>query len=263
MEALAFSMNSFMGWVTGFFWPLARVAGVLSVAPVIGSAQIPARIRIVLSVLITITLLSAVGPIPDVDPLSLPGVAVTISQFIIGALIGFTLLILFNILSVAGESIAAAMGLGFAMMSDPISGQQTPVVSQFYSILATLLFLALDGHLALIRLMANSFSLVPVSDVLNPEGFWTVVAWSGVLFAGAMMVALPALVAMLAVNLVMGVITRAAPQLNIFSVGFPLTMTIGFVVILISLPSFAPAFAVLLEESFTLISEALGLLGVR
>ncbi|MBX2886876.1 MAG: flagellar biosynthetic protein FliR [Granulosicoccus sp.] len=236
--------------VVRFYWPLVRVAGVLSVAPVIGSPQIPKRIRVAIAVVLTLSMYSLTGPVPDVDPVSISGVIVTINQFIIGLVMGFSLLIVFNILTVAGESISSAMGLGFALMSDPSSGVQVPIVSQFYSILATLLFLALDGHHALISMMANSFIIIPVSTSLSPDGFWQLVEWSSVLFAGAIMLALPALVTMLVINVIMGVMTRAAPQLNIFSIGFPITMTLGFIVILITLPGFAPGFEKLLHDGF-------------
>ncbi|MBX2883462.1 MAG: flagellar biosynthetic protein FliR [Granulosicoccus sp.] len=257
MNALAISIAQISEMVTAFFWPLVRVAGVLSVAPILGSPRIPSRIRASIAVVLTISMLSLTGPVPDIDPLSLAGVAVTLSQLLIGLLIGFILLLVFNVLIVAGESIAAAMGLGFALMSDPSSGVQIPVISQFFSVLATLLFLVLDGHHALINLIASSFQMLPVTDSLNAEGLWIMISWSGVLFSGAMMVALPALVTMLCVNIIMGVMTRAAPQLNIFSVGFPVTMTLGFVVILITLPGMSPAFETLLSQGFDKMSESL------
>lgn len=257
MNALAISIAQISEMVTAFFWPLVRVAGVLSVAPILGSPRIPSRIRASIAVVLTLSMLSLTGPVPDIDPLSLAGVAVTLSQLLIGLLIGFILLLVFNVLIVAGESIAAAMGLGFALMSDPSSGVQIPVISQFFSVLATLLFLVLDGHHALINLIASSFQMLPVTDSLNAEGLWIMISWSGVLFSGAMMVALPALVTMLCVNIIMGVMTRAAPQLNIFSVGFPVTMTLGFVVILITLPGMSPAFETLLAQGFDKMSESL------
>jgi len=257
MNAIVISIGQLMELVTGFFWPLVRVAGVLSVAPILGSPRIPSRIRASIAVVLTVSMLSLTGPIPNIDPLSLAGVAVTVSQLLIGLLIGFTLLLVFNIFVVAGESIAAAMGLGFALMSDPSSGVQIPVVSQFFSILATLFFLALDGHHALINLIATSFTLVPITDSLNAEGFWIMISWSSILFSGAMMVALPALITMLCINIIMGVMTRAAPQLNIFSVGFPVTMTLGFVVILIILPGLNPAFQSLLTQGYDTMTLAL------
>ena len=250
MTAFAFSIDQVMDQVVKYYWPLVRVSGVLSVAPVIGSPQIPVRIRAMLALLLTLAILPLTGPLPEVDPFSLEGVIVTISQLIIGLIMGFTLLIVFNVLSIAGEAIAAAMGLGFALLADPTSGVQIPVVSQFFAIIATLLFLALDGHHALISMLATSFTLIPVGQTLNPQGFWEIINWSSILFAGAVMVALPALIAMLSINLVMGVMTRAAPQLNIFSVGFPVTMTLGFIVILLTLPGLSPGFEKLLVDGY-------------
>lgn len=260
MQPIALGMEQIVDVVTRFYWPLVRIAGVISVAPVIGSPQIPRRIRIVLSVVLTFAVINQIGPVPQIDPLSIPGLLVTANQLLIGLVMGFTLLIVFNVLTVAGEAIAAAMGLGFALMSDPNSGVQVPIVSQFYSILATVIFLALNGHHAMISVMADSFSIIPVSDVIVLTGIWQLISWSSMLFKGAMMIALPALVTMLCVNIIMGVMTRAAPQLNIFSVGFPITMILGFLVILITLPGFTPVFSSLMSSGFeTMIHTLSGL----
>jgi len=250
MSPIALNMDQVADAIARIYWPLARVAGVLSVAPIIGSPLIPVRIRAMLAVVLTLALLSLTGPVPDVDPMSLAGIRITINQVIIGLIIGFILLIVFNVLNVAGESISAAMGLGFALMSDPSSNVQVPVVSQFFTILATVIFLAVDGHHALINMMAISFTIIPVSENIAPEGFWQLVEWSAILFKGAIMIALPALVTMLCINVVMGVMTRAAPQLNIFSVGFPITMLFGFFVIMVTLPGFAPGFEKIMNDGF-------------
>jgi flagellar biosynthetic protein FliR len=162
---------------------------------------------------------------------------------------GILVLIVFNAVILAGESIANTMGLGFAVMNDPQNGITVPTISQFYLLMATLLFLVFNGHHAILRLVALSFELLPVGRSLGPDAMWILLEWGSVIFMGALSIALPALSAMLTVNLVMGIITRAAPQLNLFSVGFPVTLIIGFIVILMSLSSFQFSFENLLRDA--------------
>jgi flagellar biosynthetic protein FliR len=164
-------------------------------------------------------------------------------------------LIVFNAVTMAGEAIAITMGLGFALMNDPQNGTQVPTVSQFYLVVATLLFLAFDGHHAVLILLNDSFTLMPVGTNLGIDSTWFLVSWGGTIFFGALSIALPALAAMLSVNIMMGVITRAAPQLNLFSVGFPITMTIGFLAILYTLPNFQIAFENLLDQAQQAIAD--------
>lgn len=256
MIALSMTMDQVTEGVARLYWPFVRIAGVLSVAPIIGSPLIPVRIRVALAVLLTLSVLSLTGETPSVDPLSLAGVIVTINQLIVGLVIGFTLLLVFNVINVAGESISATMGLSFALMSDPSSNVQVPIVSQFLTILATLIFLSLDGHHALINMIVESFNVVPISEKIAPDGYWQLVQWSAVLFKGAVMLALPALVTMLCINVIMAVMTRSAPQLNIFSVGFPITMVVGFLVIMLTLPGLVPGFTDLVVRGF----EAMGVI---
>lgn len=250
MTPLNFSVAEITAWVGGFYWPLVRVAGLMAIAPIIGGPQVPVRIRVGLALLVTLIILPLVGPAPAVDPLSAEGVLITATQMLIGVAMGFMLMIVFNAITLAGENIAMTMGLGFAVMQDPQNGTSVPVVSQFYMIMAILLFLALNGHHAALEMLATSFEYLPIASAIGPEMIWQMMEWAGLLFRGAISIALPAIAALLTVNLVMGVMTRAAPQMNIFSVGFPVTMTVGFVVILITLPGFFPVFESLLSDAF-------------
>ena len=238
--------------VSRFYWPLVRVAALFSIAPVIGSPMIPVRIRVIAASLVTMAIISFTGDVPDVDPLSLEGVLVTARELLVGLSMGLLLLFVFGVFTMAGESIAGTMGLGFALMSDPHSGVQVPVLSQFFNVLATLMFLALNGHHALFEMLVRSFEVLPVGIGLGAGSFREIALAGGFIFKGAVMVALPALITMLSLNLVMGVMTRSAPQLNIFSVGFPITMFIGFLVVLITLPGFVLATENLLDHAFSL-----------
>ena len=190
---------------------------------------------------------------PQVDPLSMDSIFISLQQILIGVAMGFFVLMAFNAVTKAGESIAMTMGLGFALMNDPQNGASVPTVSQFYLVLATLLFLSFDGHHAVLMLLHSSFTLMPVGKPLGADSLWTLVSWGAVIFYGALAIALPALAAMLTVNIIMGIITRAAPQLNIFSVGFPITMMVGFFAIMLSLPTFQFSFTNLVDMANTAI----------
>lgn len=234
-----------------------RIAGLLSILPVIGGAQVPVRVRVALAFLLTILIAPSLGSVPAVDPLSAESLYISAQQILIGVAMGLVVLVVFNAVTMAGESIAITMGLGFALMNDPQNGAQVPTVSQFYLVLASLLFLAYDGHHSVFLLLHASFTLLPIGQSLGAEAIWILVRWGSFIFTGALSIALPGLAAMLTVNIIMGVITRAAPQMNLFSVGFPITMTVGFAAIMFTLPTFQITFENLLYMAQTTISSVL------
>lgn len=244
--------------VGSYYWPLVRIAGLVMVAPVFGAAYVSMRIKAGFCLLLTVVIAPGTGAVPAVQPMSAEAVLMTATQLLIGISIGYMILLVFNAIVVGGEAIATTMGLGYALINDPSNGVQVPILSQFYTVFATLLFLALNGHHALIELLTLSFSYLPVGTRITGDMLWVIIDWSKVLFTGALAIAIPALAAMLSVNLIMGIMTRASPQLNIFSIGFPVTMTIGFVVILLTLPVVASSFQGLLNEGYDVINVWLG-----
>ncbi len=260
MAPVTVSSADLTAWLGQFFWPLTRVAGLVSVAPLLGTQPIPRRIRLMLALLVTLAVLPAArGSAPAVLPWSAAGVLLTAQQLLIGAAMGFVLVLVFNAVALAGESIALSMGLGFAILNDPQNGVPVPALSQFLLVTASLLFLAMDGHLALIDLLARSFHYLPLDrPAFDAAQAWQLVQWSRYLFTGALAIALPAVVALLAVNVAMGVMTRAAPQLNVFSVGFPLTLLVGFAAVLLSLPALPTLLGHGLDAAWRLIESLLG-----
>ncbi|MBI5042232.1 MAG: flagellar biosynthetic protein FliR, partial [Gammaproteobacteria bacterium] len=231
------------------------------VAPIFGGRLVPIRVRVVLSVLVTWVLLPVIPAAPSIDPLSGAGVLVSAQQLLIGLLLGFLLQMVFTALMIAGHAIATGMGLGFASMVDPQNGVNVPVIGQYYVTVATLLFLALNGHLLLISVLADSFQSMPVAvDGISRQSLWDVVAWGSRMFAGGVLISIPAVTALLMTNIAFGVITRAAPQLHIFNIGFPITLALGFVVVFLSLPELNPQFGDLLGDGFDVI-KALGPVG--
>jgi flagellar biosynthetic protein FliR len=243
-------IDELMARMTDFLWPLFRIAALLMVVPIIGVRSVPALGRMGLAVLITLVAYPLLPPAPTVDPFSAQGIAILAGQVVIGLAMGFMVRLLFAAVEMGGNIVGQTMGLGFAQMMDPSSGVSVPVISQFYNLLATLIFLALDGHLIVINILIQSFHVMPVVTTAGlSDGLWTLVSWGAWIFKGAMLIALPAVSAMLLVNVAFGVMMRAAPQLNIFAVGFPVTLMLGFTFILVSLTLFLPQFTGITDDA--------------
>ena len=193
-----------------------------------------------------------------VDVLSHEGMMTGIQQIIIGLSMGFVLQLVFSAIIFAGQGIAYSMGLGFASMVDPITGVSVPVISQFYLVLSTLLFLTLGGHLVLIEMLIDSFRTLPIGSAgLERSDLWSIIAWSSRLFSAGLLMAIPSITSLLMVNIAFGVVTKAAPQLNIFAVGFPITLLLGLLLMWVTLPAVLGSFTNLLAESYSVIGDFL------
>jgi flagellar biosynthetic protein FliR len=238
-------------WLAQLLWPFIRVTSCFLVAPVFSAVFIPARIRIVLGLAIALIIAPLIPSPTAITTFSPEGLVVTLQQIIIGLAIGFSLELLFDAVTLGGQLLANSMGLSFAFNMDPVHGVQTPVVGQFYSMMVMLTFLALDGHLKLIELLVDSFRTMPVGMTgIGQDGLWTVVTSGSQLFTAALSVALPGVTALLIVNIAFGVMSRAAPQLNLFAVGFPITLVFGLVIVVAGLPATQTTFTHLLMDAF-------------
>lgn len=238
---MLFTNSDIFTWAGSLIWPFTRIAAMLMIAPIFGARMVPVRARLVMALLLTWIVLPLLPPVPAIDPLSIAAVLVTAQQMVIGFAIGFSLQLVFATLVIAGQATAMGMGLGFAQLVDPQNGVSVPVIGQYYVVVATLLFLALNGHLALIRVLVDSFHSLPIGvDSLGREDFRAIAWWGTRMFSGALMVALPAIASILLVNLSFGVVSRSAPQLNVFGVGFPVTLTLGFVILVFALANLLP-----------------------
>tara|TARA_B110000879_G_scaffold88086_1_gene121131 strand:- start:225 stop:998 length:774 start_codon:yes stop_codon:yes gene_type:complete len=241
-----------------FLWPMTRISACLIATPIFSSMSVNTRLRVSLAMVLTI-LIYPLHDWPIVDVLSGAGLMLFLEQVVIGVMMGLILQIVFAAVSAAGEFISLSMGLGFAMMVDPNSGVQTPVISQFLVVLATLVFVSIGGHLILLELLLDSFRLWPIGEPqLEMAMVWDLLQWSALLFTGAAMIALPAMVVLLLANSAMGVVSRAAPSLNVFAVGFPLTLLMGIGVLIVLLPSFMGNIQNLWFEAFQQIRLLLG-----
>lgn len=245
-----FSDAQMQQWLADFFWPFVRIGAALMAAPIFSVRQVPARYRVLLAVMITLLVQPLIPASPVVDMFGAEGVLIALSQVGIGAMMGFVVQLAFNALVFGGQVMAYSMGLGFANMMDPTNGVQVPVVSQYWLILAMLAFLLGNGHLLLLGSVAQSFHILPVAvDGLTRAGLWGLVEWSSRLFAAGLLMSLPVVMALLLINIGLGVVSRAAPQLNIFAIGFPITLLMGFVVIWITLPQVMAGFDGLVNEA--------------
>ena len=248
--AIALSIGQLEGWVAQGFFPFARIGACLMVAPVFGARFVPPRTRIILAVAIT-ALVAPMIPTPAIAPFSPQGVVVVAQQLLIGVALGFALQIVCDALGLAGPLLANSMGLSFAFNVDPLRGSSTAALGQLYIILATLTFLALGGHLAIIEMLVSGFTSLPVgTGGLGREGLWALVLWGGTLFSGAITVALPGVTALLIVNLAFGIVSRAAPTLNLFAVGFPISLVVGLLVVLAGIGPLQEAVAQLMAQGF-------------
>jgi flagellar biosynthetic protein FliR len=237
-------------------WPFFRIAGVLMVAPVFGARLVPVRIRLAFAAAATFVL-APLLPVDQPFELSAAAALVVAQEVGLGVAMGFCLQMIFDSLIVAGQTIAMSMGLGLATMIDPQRGVSVPVVSQFFVILGLLIFLSLGGHLATIRLIADSFTLLPLGTPLSADGLWMVVSWGGQMLAGAVRIALPAATALLVANVAFGVMSRAAPTLNLFAVGLPAGLLLGFVILLLNLGHLSALLTELLQATLEMIRAAL------
>jgi flagellar biosynthetic protein FliR len=248
-----FSDAQLQQWLADFFWPFVRIGAALMVAPVFSVRQVPARYRVLLAAMITLLVQPLIPSAPVVDVFGGQGILIAAQQIGIGAMMGFVVKLAFEALIFGGQVMAYSMGLGFATMVDPVNGVQVPVVSQYWLILAMLAFLLGNGHLLLLGSVAQSFHLLPVAvDGLSRAGLWGVVSWSSRLFAAGVLMALPVIIALLLINIGMGVVSRAAPQLNIFAIGFPITLLAGFILMWVTLPQVMTGFGHLVNETLGL-----------
>jgi flagellar biosynthetic protein FliR len=245
-------------WIGSYLWPMFRIAALVASAPIFGVRFIPVRVKLVLAVALTILVAPTLHSLPQVDPLGLDGLLIIAHQILVGLVMGFAMNLVFSVFTIGGQIIAMQMGLGFASMVDPQMGTQVPVISQLYIILVSLTFLAFNGHLILLQVLVDSFNTIPIAPHgLTRDGFWLLVSWGGQMFKGAVIMALPAIAALLVVNMALGIVMRAAPQFNILSIGFPITLTLGFFIILVTLPIFIPQVTQQMNAGFGLIESVL------
>lgn len=243
-----------------YVWPFVRIGAFLMVMPLIGGSFVPVKVRLLLTVVLTIAIAPVVPHTATPDVLSAAGLVTMIQEIAIGVSMGFLVQLVFDAIALGGQVIGMSMGLGFAVFLDKVRGVSVPVLGQLFLMLSMLVFLALDGHLAMIKLLVESFRAWPMAQSgLTMPILSELLVWTSQLFVFAMKIALPAITALLTVNLSFGVMSRAAPTLNLFAVGFPVAMLLGFTVIFLNMGVLVENISIFLNQSISALSHLLEL----
>ena len=257
---LNFTEEQILSQVALFIWPLMRISAMFVSIPLFSIRAVPARVRLILSVAITLVIMPLLPPLPSVEMFSYTGFMMALTQLMIGLTSGFLLQLVFAAVVFAGQGVALSMGLGFSMMVDPQNGQQVPVIAQLYTVTTTLIFISLDGHLMLIQMLLDSFKSLPIGiEGIDKAGIWSILEWSSRMFAGGLLLAMPVIASLLLVNIIFGVAARAAPQLQVFSVGFPVTLMLGLMLVWKTLPDALDQFSGMMSDGYDFIGQLLRL----
>lgn len=216
------------GWLVAFLWPFFRLTAFMVTAPVLGHSSVPRTVKLGLAAMITFVIAPGLPAIPNIPIWSWAGLGVIVQQVIIGAALGVSLRVMFAAVMAAGDFIGLNMGLAFATFVSPDSGANTMILARFFDLIAILMFLALDAHLMVIQTLAFSFHTLPIGAAgLNAGGFNLLARLGATVFSAGLLLSLPLIAALLIVNLGLGILNRSAPQLTVFSVGFPASLTLG------------------------------------
>lgn len=224
-------------WIAALLWPLTRILGLIASAPLFGNTSVPGRVKVALGVMLALIMAPAIPAAPAVDPVSWAGLLILIQELLIGLAMGFAMRIVFAAVEMAGEVSSLTMGLGFASFFDPLTQGRSSAVSQFLALVATMAFLAVNAHLVLLEALAESFFTLPISaSPISVGAPYEMARWGARIFSAGLQLSLPIVAALLITNIALGILTRAAPQLNIFGIGFPISLGVGLLVISIVLP---------------------------
>lgn len=230
-------------YLADFILPFTRIAALVMMMIGFGARTIPTRVKLFLCVILTIAIMPAIPPTNVERLLSFSTFLMIGQQTLIGISLGFVTVMVVNTFTLAGQIIAMQSGLGFASLVDPASGMNVPAVGQFFLILSTLLFWTMDGHLAYLQFIVASFETLPIdNESFASIKYKEIVLWGSWMFATALSLALAPLTAMLLINFSFGIMTRAAPQLNIFAIGFPITMMAGLLIMWLTFGNFLTHF---------------------
>lgn len=242
--------------IAAFLWPLTRILGLIAIAPVFGNLSIPFQVKVLLGVMLALIIAPTVPALPAMDPMSMAGVLILIQQFVIGLAMGFVMRIIFAAVEMAGEIAGLTMGFGFAQFFDPQTRGRSSAISQFLALLTIMIFLAANVHLTLLSALAESFSTLPIGTAaISGQTFHQTALWGGHIFSAGVQLSLPIVAALLITNVALGILTRAAPQLNLFGIGFPITLGVGFVMVALVLPYLATPLSNLFQEAIEFIRQ--------
>src|SRR5271154_3203200 len=259
MQPLTLNAADVSMWVGRMWWPALRVSGFVLTAPIASEAVVPGLVKIVLTLALAFLLAPLVEVPAGLSIFSAAGMLAAVLELFIGVSIGRVVQLTCEALVFAGQSISLTMGLGFATLVDPQRGAQVPVLGQMFMIFGTLTYLAVDGHLMLLGALAESFSTLPIgAEHVDKNFLLSVALWGARVFDTGLLIALPAVIALVIVNLALGVVTRAAPQFNLFGIGFTITLLSGFFVLIAGLDGIMSGISSLIGSALTAVSELAG-----
>jgi flagellar biosynthesis protein FliR len=242
--------------IAAYLWPMSRILGVMALAPLYNNGSIPATIKIGLSFLLAMIVAPSVPKLPAADPMSWIGLLILTQQMIIGLAMGLVMRMAFACMEMAGTITGLTMGLGFATFFDPNSQGQSSAISQFFALLMIMVYLTANIHLVVLSTLADSFTTMPISAIPFEGGrLMQVATWGGHIFSTGLQLSLPLVAALLITNLALGILTRAAPQLNLFGIGFPITLGAGFIMIALTLPFLTTPILNLLQGGITAMQQ--------
>lgn len=234
---ISFSSNELIALINSFIWPLTRILGLIAVAPPFGNNTVPVQIKISLGVVLALIVTPTLPTISNLDPISLNGILVLAQQLIIGVGMGFVMRVVFSSIELAGEVSGLTMGLGFATFFDPQTQGRSSAIAQFLVLTSTLLMLTMNVHLTMLAALVESFHTIPIATTYQSGlNYQKLAIWGEQIFSVGMHLSLPIVAALLVTNVALGILTRAAPQLNLFGIGFPITIGVGFLMVALIMP---------------------------
>lgn len=250
---ITFTEAQLMAWLSPILWPFLRVLAVFSVAPVFSMRVIPLRVKVALAFLVALCAQGVLVNQPVIDINGREAFGAVAQQLAVGLAIGFSVRLVFVAVELAGEVIGLQMGLNFASFFDPSSNTQISAVARFFGHMSMLLFVVINGHLLILMAVVKSFDRFPVDgNFLQALGQMRLYELGSSVFSSALWIALPMIALLLFVNLTLGIISRVAPQMNIYAVGFPVTLTVGMLGIAATLPLLEQPVLALMQQAVDL-----------
>lgn len=246
---MTFTEAQVLAWVSPLLWPFLRVLALFGAMPIFSQRSVPMRLRVGLAFLIALCAQASLPEMPVVALDSSQVLLLVVQQVLIGLTIGFSVRVVFAAIELAGEVIGLQMGLNFAGHFDPASGSQATTLSRFYGVSVSWLFIIINGHLLLIAAVVQSFRAFPVGP--EPLAFLRALqpqVWGAEIFSLGLWIALPMIAMLTFVNLVLGVVSRVAQQMNVFAIGFPITLSVGLLGVLMTLPMMSAPFTMAIER---------------
>ncbi len=248
---ISVTLEQLYAWINAFIWPFMRIAAMVGTAPLLSESAVPVRVKAGLAALLAIIVVPTLEPMPALATGSWSALWIMGQQVLIGIALGLTMRVIFAAVQTAGEFMGLQMGLSFASFFDPATGSNTAVLARILNTITLLLFIAMNGHLLMIGGLVRTFDVLPIGmGSLDVNGWGVLLEWSEQIVVSGLLIALPVMVVLLTINLSLGILNRTAQQLSVFAVGFPISLTVGLVILAIVLPQTSPFLERLFQDGY-------------